>query len=50
MNKRQQIITGLNTCEPGQVNVFMRMYSPDNLNAKIEEVVNGLPSKKFYGH
>lgn len=46
MNKKQKIIDGLNTCEPGQINLFMRMYSPDNLEARIEDVVSLLPPKR----
>ena len=46
MDNKQQIIEGLNTCEPGQKNLFMRMYSPKNLNADIESVVHSIPPKK----
>jgi hypothetical protein len=46
MTKKEQIIDGLNFCSSAQINLFMRLYSADNMHLEIKEVVNALSVKQ----
>lgn len=44
---RQEIKNGLAKLEESHRNLFMRMYSPDNLEADIDDVVESMISSKL---
>ncbi len=44
---RGQLIEGLQKCNEQQVHLFKRMYSHNNLDADIEEIVAALPENKL---
>ena len=44
---RDQILEGLKELPESWVFMFKRMYSHENLDAKIEDVVNSMPSDKL---
>lgn len=45
--KRERIKFLLTKLTPGSHNIFMRMYSPHNLDRDINEVVDTMPTKQL---
>jgi hypothetical protein len=44
---RDQIKEGLSKLPKSNVKLFKRMYSPDNLNANINDVVDNMPADRL---
>ncbi len=44
---KDQILSGLKCCNVKQQDMFKRMYSPDNLDLNIEDVVTNMPEEKL---
>jgi hypothetical protein len=47
MNQREIIKDLLHLCNEGEQLIFKRMYSPDNLELSIDDVVDNLPENKL---